>query len=123
MTYRILADGVVLLHFTFILFVLFGGLIVLKWRWVGWLHIPAFVWGVLIEFAGWWCPLTPLENWLRREGGAASYPTGFIEHYILPVIYPSALTREIQFVLGAVVLVINVVIYSVVLRRTIGGRT
>ena len=123
MIYRMLADGVVLLHFAFILFVLFGGLIVLKRRWVAYLHVPAFVWGVLIEFAGWWCPLTPIENWLRCEGGAAGYPTGFIEHYIMPVIYPSELTREIQIVLGGVVLIINVVIYGVVLRRVIGGRT
>ena len=119
MMYGILADAVVLLHFAFILFVLLGGILVLKWRWLAWLHVPAFVWGVLIEFAGWWCPLTPLENWLRRAGGAAGYSTGFIEHYILPVIYPSALTREIQFVLGGGVLLINVVIYIVVLRRLV----
>jgi hypothetical protein len=123
MIYRIFADAVVLVHFAFILFVLFGGLAVLKRRWIAWLHIPAFIWGVLIEFAGWWCPLTPLENWLRREGGASGYPTGFIEHYILPVIYPSALTREIQIILGSVVLVLNVLIYTIAVRRTFGGRS
>ncbi|UCH85599.1 MAG: DUF2784 domain-containing protein [Candidatus Latescibacterota bacterium] len=123
MIYRLLADAVVLIHLAFIIFVLFGGFLVLKWRRVAWFHIPAFVWGVLLEFAGWWCPLTPLENWLRRTGGSAGYPTGFIEHYILPVIYPSALTRDIQFVLGTVVLIVNVVIYSIAVRRLVGGRT
>jgi hypothetical protein len=122
MIYRVLADTVVFLHFTFILFVVLGGILVLNWRWLAWLHIPAFVWGVLVELAGWWCPLTPIENWLRQSGGGAGYPTGFIEHYILPVIYPSALTREIQLVLGSLVLIINVINYTIVVRRVIGGR-
>ncbi|MEJ2720236.1 MAG: DUF2784 domain-containing protein [bacterium] len=123
MIYRVLADGVVLVHLAFILFVILGGVLVVKWKWLAWIHIPAFVWGVLIEFAGWWCPLTPLENWLRESGDAARYQTGFVEHYILPVIYPTALTREIQFVLGGIVLIINLAIYGIVFRRMTGGRT
>ena len=93
------------------IFVVLGGLLVLRWRWVMWLHLPAAVWGALIEFAGWICPLTPLEKWLRREGGLGGYQGGFVEHYILPLLYPSALTRTVQLVLGAGVIVVNLLIY------------
>jgi hypothetical protein len=82
-------------------------------------HLPAALWGVLIEFAGWYCPLTPLENWLRTRGGAEGYPGGFVEHYILPVVYPASLTREMQIVLGALALGVNLAIYAWVLRRRI----
>lgn len=106
-----MADIVVLLHFTFILFVLMGGILSIWWRKVVWIHIPAAGWGVLIEFAGWICPLTPLENRLRAKGGEAGYPGGFVEKYILPVIYPTELTREIQIILGILVITVNLVIY------------
>ncbi len=111
MSYRLMADIVVLLHFTFILFVLMGGILSIWWRKVVWIHIPAAGWGVLIEFAGWICPLTPLENRLRAKGGEAGYPGGFVEKYILPVIYPTELTREIQIILGILVITVNLVIY------------
>ncbi len=115
--YGALADAVVAVHFLFVLFVLFGGLLVLRWRWVRWPHLPAAAWGALIELAGWTCPLTPLEKWLRRQGSGAGYEGGFIEHYILPVLYPRALTRNTQLVLGLVVVLLNLFIYWRVFRR------
>ena len=118
-----LADLVVVLHFAFVLFVVFGGLLVLRWRWVAYLHVPAAIWGVLIELTGWICPLTPLENALRSRAGETGYQGGFVEHYILPALYPSALTRRIQLLLGAVVLLLNLAIYAYVLRRSAGNRT
>jgi hypothetical protein len=117
LTYRALADLVVGLHFIFVLFVVLGGLLVLRWRWMVYLHLPAAIWGAAIEFAGWVCPLTPLEQWLRRKAGDTAYAGGFIEHYILPVLYPSALTRDIQLVLGVLVIVLNLAIYTYVFRK------
>jgi uncharacterized protein DUF2784 len=111
MIYRALADFVVLLHMAFVLFVAIGGLLVFKWRRVAWFHIPAALWGALIEFAGWVCPLTPLENWLRGRGGEAGYQTGFIEHYLLPLIYPAPLSRGLQVALGLLVVGVNLAIY------------
>src|SRR5215203_2399061 len=115
--YRILADLVVGLHFVFVVFVVVGGLLVLRWPKLAYLHIQAVVYGAAIEFAGWICPLTPLENSLRRQAGEAGYSTGFVEHYLLPVLYPSALTRDIQVLLGVVVIGINLSIYIHVFRR------
>ena len=112
-----LADLLVALHFAFVLFVIFGGLLALRWRWVAYLHLPAAAWGALIEFTGWICPLTPLEQSLRRQAGMAGYEGGFIEHYILPVLYPAGLTRHIQLVLGAIVLALNLSIYLCVFLR------
>jgi Protein of Unknown function (DUF2784) len=112
MPYRIAADGVVLIHFGFILFVVFGGLVVLKWRFVAWLHVPAALWGSIIELAGWPCPLTPLEHFLRVAGGGGGYDKGFVEHYLIPVIYPSGLTPGLQTVLGIGVIAVNAVIYG-----------
>ena len=117
MSYRLMADIVVVLHFTFILFVLMGGILSIWWRKVVWIHIPAAGWGALIEFAGWICPLTPLENRLRVKGGEAGYPGGFVEEYILPVIYPAGLTREIQIILGVIVITVNLVIYYKVFHK------
>ena len=114
----LLADVVVVLHFAFVLFVVLGGLLVLRWRWVAYLHIPAAIWGVLIEFAGWVCPLTPLENRLRTAAGQAGYQGDFVEHYILPALYPAPLTRNIQLVLGCLVLGLNLGIYGYLLRRS-----
>lgn len=115
--HRLLADLVVLLHFAFILFVFLGGLLVLRRPRLAWLHLPAVAWGALIEFAGWLCPLTPLENRLRLAAGQEGYATGFVEHYILPVVYPPGLTREVQLVLGVLVLLVNAVAYWLVWRR------
>jgi hypothetical protein len=112
-----LADVVVGFHAGFVLFVVLGGLLVLRWPRVVWLHLPAAVWGALIEFAGWVCPLTPLENRLRQAGGTAEYAGGFIEHYLLPVLYPAGLTRGVQYVLGACVVVLNAAVYWVVFCR------
>lgn len=118
MLFRLMADLVVLVHLTFVIFVVVGGLLALKWRWVIWLHLPAAIWGAMIEFGGWICPLTPLENWLRHEGGEEVYTGGFIQHYIMPVLYPDGLTREIQITLGLTVVVLNLVVYALIIRQT-----
>jgi hypothetical protein len=117
MLYRILADMVVGVHALFVAFVVVGGLLALRWPWVVAVHLPAAVWGALIEFQGWVCPLTPLEKSLRAAAGEAGYQGGFIEHYLLPVLYPAGLTRGVQLVLGTLVIVVNLVIYGVLLRR------
>jgi Protein of Unknown function (DUF2784) len=117
MLYRFLADLVVVLHFAFVLFVVLGGLFALRWPRAAWLHLPAALWGAGIEFLAGICPLTPLENHLRHLGGEAGYAGGFVEHYVLPVLYPAGLSRDVQLVLGTIVVVLNVVIYMVVWRR------
>ena len=117
MVYRGFADVVLLVHLAFIIFVLFGGMLALKWSWIPWLHLPAALWAAALEFNGWLCPLTPLENWLRRASGEAGYSGGFIEHYILPVIYPAGLTPSIQLVLGLIVVVLNMAMYGFVYVR------
>jgi hypothetical protein len=117
MIYRLLADLVVVIHLLFILFVLFGGLLGLWRRWVLWLHLPALVWGMVVEFASLICPLTPLEKKLRMAGGEPGYSGGFIEHYIEPVIYPPGLTPTIQVLLGIAVLAINISVYAIVWLR------
>ncbi len=117
MLYQALADAVVLLHLTFIVFVVLGGVLVLRWRWLPWVHLPAVVWGGMLEFFGWLCPLTPLENALRRAGGSSVYSESFIGHYLLPIIYPADLTRNVQLFLGFALLLINFAIYSVAYRR------
>ena len=121
MLYRILADAVVVLHFAFVLFVVLGGLLALRWPRAAWFHLPVVVWGAGIEFLGGICPLTPLEIRLRRLGGEAGYSGGFVEHYILPVLYPEALTRDIQYILGGIVIVLNLVVYGMLLRRRRSG--
>jgi len=110
--YRALADLVLVVHLLFVAFVVLGGLLVLRRPRLAWLHLPAAIWGVLIEFAGWVCPLTPLENSLRTRGGEAGYSGGFIEHYLTAALYPLGLTRGVQFVLGMLVLVLNLAIYG-----------
>jgi hypothetical protein len=111
-----LADVVVLLHFTFVLFVVFGGLLALRWPKVAYVHLPVALYGALIELVGWVCPLTPLEKRLRESAGLQGYEGGFVEHYILPVLYPSGLTRNVQLVLGGVVIGINLLVYAVIAR-------
>lgn len=117
MGYRIAADLVVALHFAFIAFVVLGGFVAWRWPGVAWLHVPVALWGAIIEFAGWICPLTPLENALRRSAGDAGYAGGFIEHYVIPVVYPAGLTPAIQVALGVGVLVVNGMAYGVLLSR------
>lgn len=123
MLYRFLADVTVVVHGLFIVFVVFGGLAVARWPRVAWVHIPCAVWGALIEFAGWICPLTPLENHFRRLAGQEGYPGGFIETYLIPLIYPGALTREIQIALGVGVIVVNVAAYGWALRARRAARS
>ena len=111
MLFRTVADLVVLTHVAFIVFVVSGGLLASRWRWIPWVHLPAVLWGVLLECGGWMCPLTPLENWLRRAGGASEYSGGFIEQYVVAIVYPAALTREVQVALGLLLCLVNSVIY------------
>ncbi|MDF2773431.1 MAG: hypothetical protein K0S86_2928 [Geminicoccaceae bacterium] len=122
MLYRALADLVLVVHFAFVLFVVFGGLLALRWPRLAWVHIPVALYGALIEFVGFICPLTPLEIWLRRLGGEAGYEGGFIERYITAALYPTGLTREIQLALGLGVLVLNAMVYAFVWRRWRGRR-
>lgn len=111
MIHRLLADAVLVLHLGFILFVVLGGLLVLRRPRLAWLHVPVFLWGAAIEFGGWICPLTPLEQWLRQQDGEGAYTGGFVEHYLTALIYPDGLTRNIQLLIGAGVLVVNAAIY------------
>jgi len=116
MLLRILADLVVVLHLAFIVFVVGGGLLAIRWRWIPWVHLPAAAWGAILEIRGLICPLTPLENWLRREAGGSGYTGGFIEHYLLPILYPPGLTSSIQLLLAALVVAANVAAYACVWR-------
>ena len=115
--YRLLADLLVLAHFAFIIFVLLGGLLMLKWPQVAWLHIPAALWGVMTELLSLPCPLTPMEKYFQRLAGDAPYEGDFIAHYLLPIIYPAGLTPNIQLLLGIIVIVVNIVIYTCVLTH------
>ena len=120
MYFRFAADGVLLFHLSFILFALFGGVLAARWRWMPLVHLPVAAWAFFIELTGRICPLTYLENDLRVRAGQSGYTESFIEHYLLDVIYPSGLTREVQFVLAATVVVVNIAIYVwlVIRRRT-----
>jgi hypothetical protein len=115
--YPLLADLVVWVHVGFIVFVVLGGLLVMKWPRLIWIHLPAVFWGIAIELSGWICPLTPLENWLRHKGGEENYQFDFVARYLLPMLYPQGLTRRSQIVLGALVLVVNAAIYRWVFRK------
>ena len=117
MFYNFLADLVVVLHSFFVLFVLLGGFLVLWKPSVAWYHLPAVFWAAWLEFSGWICPLTPLENLLRQKGGVAGYNVGFVEHYIVPILYPTSLTRQMQFTLGMIVLSLNIGVYFTVWMR------
>jgi hypothetical protein len=111
MFYRLGADLIVIVHLAFVLFVLLGGVLVLKWPRLVWLHLPAVVWGAFVEFSGWVCPLTPLENWLLMQAGEATYTGDFIVRYLSAILYPDALTRELQVVFGTAVIVVNLMVY------------
>ena len=110
------ADAIVALHFAFVLFVVLGASLVLRWPRVAWFHVPAVIWGALVEFTGWICPLTPLENMLREKSGAAAYSGDFIQQYFIPALYPAGLTRTLQLFLGTFALALNALIYWQVLR-------
>jgi hypothetical protein len=112
MQYRLLADLLVFLHFAFVGFVVFGGLLVTRRPRLAWIHVPCVLWGALIELAGWVCPLTPIENRFRGLGGEAGYAGGFVEHYLLPMLYPQGLTRTDQVLLGILVLGLNGAVYA-----------
>ena len=114
---RLLADAVVVLHLAFILFALAGGALVMVRPWLCLVHLPAAAWAAYTEFSGTICPLTPLENALRRRAGEAGYDGGFVEHYLIPVIYPAALTPTLQATLGAIVVAVNVALYAAAWRR------
>jgi len=118
MIYHALANLVLIAHLAFVLFAVLGGFLALKWRSLAWLHVPAFLWGALVELAGWVCPLTPLENWLRQKGGGLTYRTGFVDHYLLPLLYPATLTRSSQIFLGLLVLSVNLGLYAWILWQT-----
>ena len=120
--YRLAADGVVVIHLGFILFVFLGALMLFRWPWMIWVHVPAAVWGGLVELTGAPCPLTPLENHLRHVGNAEAYGGGFVDHYIMPVVYPPGLTRETQIVLGVLILALNIAIYFKFLTRKRAAR-
>ena len=113
---RVLATLVVLVHLAFVAFVVAGGVLALRWPRVAWVHLPAALWGAMIALVGSVCPLTPLENWLRVRGGAAAYDTGFLEHHLLPILYPVSLTRGVQIATGVFVVVLNVLVYWRVLH-------
>ncbi len=115
--YEVIADGVVLAHAAFVVYVVLGGLLTLKWRRCAWVHVPCALWGTLIEFAGWVCPLTPLENWLRVRASETAYTGGFVEQYLLPALYPDRLTRSAQVLLGAAVLALNACVYGFLILR------
>lgn len=118
MAYRILAEIVLVLHFCFVIFMVFGGLLVLRRRWVAWLHLPAVAWGILIEFFWWACPLTTIENSLRQLGGETGYADGFLDYYISAVLY-TPLTPSIRITLGLLLVGFNLLVYFYVFRSIV----
>ncbi len=117
MLYRLLANMVVILHVGFVVFVVLGGFLVWRWQRVAWVHVPAALWGAAIEFVGWVCPLTPLENYFRRLAGQAGYAGGFVEHYVIPMLYPTDWTPSLRIVLGSLVVLVNVLAYGLYFWR------
>ncbi|SEI55149.1 Protein of Unknown function [Azotobacter beijerinckii] len=117
MLYRLAADALLVAHLLFILFVLLGGLLLLRWRVLAQVHLPAMAWGAATEFFSLPCPLTGWENALRRAAGESGYDGSFIEHYLLPLIYPAGLTPGIQVWLGTLVLLVNALVYLWLLGR------
>lgn len=114
---RILADAILLLHFAFVVFVIFGGLLVFYRRWVAWVHIPMVIWSSIVNLTTWRCPLTPLENLFRSAAGETGYEGGFIGHYIAPLLYPEGLTYDLGILVGVFVFVWNVLIYGIIVYR------
>lgn len=111
--YLILAELTVLLHFLFVVFVAIGALLLLRWPKLIWLHLPALLWGIYIQFSGGYCPLTPLEKTFRQLAGMQGYEGGFVNHYLIPIIYPPGLTHEMQIMIGIGLIVLNVLIYAI----------
>ena len=120
MLYRRLADLTLLTHLGFVVFVALGGLLVRRWPRLAWAHVPAALWGIFVEYSGWVCPLTPVELFFRRQAGELGYPGDFIEHYLTWVLYPQALTRSQQMILGTLALALNAIVYWRLLRRRRG---
>lgn len=114
---QILADLTVIFHFSFVIFVLFGALLLLRWRKLIWFHLPCMTWGILVELTGWYCPLTPLENYFRAKAGLGLYSGDFVMEYIMPILYPQGLTRDWQMVFGLIVIMLNGLIYGYVIRK------
>lgn len=123
MPHRVFADIALIVHLAFVVFVVLGGLLVLRWPRLAWLHVPAALWGAFVELTGRVCPLTPLENSLRIRGGEAGYSGGFIDHYISALLYPDGLSRSTQIALGALVIALNTGLYGLLLRRLKRSRT
>lgn len=119
--YGILATLLVAFHFAFILFVMFGGLLVIRWPRAAWVHLPLAAWGAYVEFSGRVCPLTPLENRFRQLAGESGYTSGFIDQYLVRLVYPPGLTRDMQIALGVGVVLLNVGVYAWALRRRRAG--
>ena len=122
MLWSVLADLTLLAHAAFVMFVVAGGFLVLRWPRLAWAHLPCAAWGAWVEFSGWVCPLTPLEQRFRQEAGEVGYEGGFIEHYVTSVLYPEGLTREVQVVLGVGVVAVNAALYTALLWRRRGSR-
>ena len=122
MWYRLGADLVLLLHVGFVVFVLGGGLLLLKWRRMAWVHLPAVAWGAVVEFTGWICPLTPLESHLRALAGESGREADFIGRFLPPLLYPATLTRDIQILLGMLVCLVNFALYWWVFFRPLDGK-
>ena len=116
-SYHLLADLVILAHFAFVIFAVLGGILVLRWRKIVWIHLAAVVWSAAVEFFDWICPLTPIENWFREKAAEPIYHSDFIARYLLPVLYPDGLTRNVQIALGTLVLILNLAIYVWVFSR------
>jgi hypothetical protein len=123
MPWSLAADAVLTLHLCFVVFAIGAGFLTWRWPWVAWLHIPALLWGAWVELSSQICPLTPLENHLRVLAGEAGYSGGFLQHYLVPVLYPLGLTRHIQWALGAILVSINAIAYGRLMqRRHAGGK-
>jgi hypothetical protein len=120
MIYRWLADVVVVFHGAFVAFVIVGAFLALRWPWLLWLHVPTAIWGVLIEYADWICPLTPLENTLRARAGESGYSGDFVQHYLLQALYPNGLTIGTRWILGSIALGVNLVGYGLLIRQARG---
>ena len=117
MVYRVLADLILVTHFAFALFTVLGGVLVLRRRRLLWVHLASLLWGVVIQWANWTCPLTPLESRLRQAGGETGYRGGFIEYYVSMILYPESLTVELRYLLGAALIAVNLVVYGYAFLR------
>ena len=117
MFYSVAADFLVIMHLLFIIFVVAGGFTIVRWRWMVLLHVPAAIWGAFVEIKGLLCPLTPWENSLRQLAGEKGYPESFIEHYIIPLIYPAELSQHMLIIMGVMVIAINLCVYTFILYR------